>query len=339
MLGRLHERPQVGIAGAAVVLQPDRNATARYDRQGVDMAKAVRFDEYGGIDVLQVADVPTPEPGDGQALIKVKAAGINPGEGKIRDGALHALWPATFPSGQGSDLAGVVERVGAGVTAFAAGDEVIGFTHDRASHAEYVVVPADHLTAKPEGLSWEIAGALFVAGATAWAAARAVAPRPGDTVGVSGAAGGVGSLVVQLLKRAGADVVGIASPANHDWLTAHGVRPVAYGEGLAERLREAKLDAFVDTHGDGYVKLALDLGIDRSRIDTIADFAAIEEYGVKGEGNMTGASPEVMAELADLVVKGELEVPIAATYPLSEVRAAFTELERGHTRGKIVLLP
>ncbi len=303
------------------------------------MAKAVRFGEYGGIGVLRVEDVPVPEPGVGQALIRVRAASINPGEAKIREGLLHERWPATFPSGQGSDLAGVVERAGDGVTGFAAGDEVIGFTHERASQAEYVVVPADHLTRKPAGLSWEVAGSLFVAGATAWAAVRAVAPRQGDTVAVSGAAGGVGSLAVQLVRRAGAEVIGIAGPANDEWLRAHGVRPVAYGDDLAERLRDVKLDAFIDTHGDGYVKLAVDLGVDPSRIDTIADFAAVQEYGVQAEGNMAGASAEVMAELAELVVRGELEVPIAATYPLTEVREAFTELERGHTRGKIVLLP
>lgn len=304
------------------------------------MAKAVRFDEYGGLDVLRVVDVPVPEPKAGEVLVRVKAASINPGEAKIRDGLLHERWPATFPSGQGSDLAGVVEQVGPGVTGFAAGDEVVGFTDLRASHAEYVITQADDLTAKPANVPWEAAGSLFVAGTTAVAAVRAVAPRQGDTVAVSGAAGGVGSLVVQLAKRAGATVLGIAGPANRDWLAAHGVEQVSYGEGLADRLRAAgPIDAFVDTYGDGYVKLAVELGVAPDRIDTIADFAAIGEYGVKGEGSAAAASAATVAELADLVAKGELEVPIAATYPLTEVRAAFTELERGHTRGKIVLLP
>jgi NADPH:quinone reductase-like Zn-dependent oxidoreductase len=303
------------------------------------MAKAVRFEEYGGIDVLRVAEVPVPEPGAGQVLIRVRAASINPGEAKIRDGLMAELFPATFPSGQGSDLAGVVERVGAGVTGFAAGDEVFGFTNERASQAEYVVVPDAQLARKPAAVSWEVAGSLFVVGSTAYAAVRAVAPAAGETVAVSGAAGGVGSLVVQLAKRTGADVLGIAGPANHDWLTAHGVRPVAYGADLAERLRDTTIDAFVDTHGDGYVTLAVDLGVAPSRIDTIADFGAVERYGVKAEGSATAATAEVLAELADLAAKGELDVPIAATYPLTEVRAAYTELAHGHTRGKIVLLP
>ena len=189
--------------------------------------KAVRFDEYGGVDVLKVVDVPRPAPGPGQVLVQVKAAGINPGEAKIRDGLLHARWPATFPSGQGSDLAGVVAETGPGVTGFAVGDEVIGYTDNRASQAEYVVVEEQNLTARPAGVPWEVAGALFVAGATAYAAVRAVALTEGDTVVVSGAAGGVGSIAVQLARRAGATVIGLASPANHEWLAGHGVIPVA----------------------------------------------------------------------------------------------------------------
>jgi NADPH:quinone reductase-like Zn-dependent oxidoreductase len=145
-------------------------------------------------------------------LVQVKAAGINPGEAKIREGLLNSRWPATFPSGQGSDLAGVVAATGAGVTGFATGDEVIGYTDNRASQAEYVVVEEQNLTARPAGVPWEVAGALNVVGATAYAAVRAVALTKGDTVVVSGAAGGVGSLAVQLARRAGATVIGLASP-------------------------------------------------------------------------------------------------------------------------------
>jgi NADPH:quinone reductase-like Zn-dependent oxidoreductase len=305
------------------------------------MPKAVRFNEYGGIDVLHVVDVPLPEPGDGQVLVKVKAAAINPGEAAIRTGVMHGRFPATFPSGEGSDLAGVVEKIGPGVTHFAIGDEVAGFTDRRASHAEYVVAEASELIHKPANVPWEVAGSLYVAGTTAYAAVRAVELKPGDTVAVSGAAGGVGSLVVQLARNAGAEVIGIAGAANREWLAAHGAKQVAYGDGLAERLREAadRIDAFIDTFGGGYVKLAVELGVDRSRIDTIADFAAIGTYGVKGEGNAAAATAEVVGELAGLVAQGRLEVPIAATFPLDEVRAAYEQLERRHTRGKIVLVP
>src|SRR5208283_3293968 len=187
--------------------------------------------------------------------------------------------------------------------------------------------------------SWEVGGSLAVAGSAAYASVRAVSLKPGDRVAVSGAAGGVGSIAVQLARRAGAQVIGIAGPANHDWLTAHGVKPVAYGEGQADRLREAGIDAFIDTQGGGYVKLAIELGVPPDRINTIIDFAAAREYGVKAEGSQSAKNAAVLAELAGLIASGQLNVPIAATFPLDDVRAAFSELERGHTRGKIVLLP
>jgi NADPH:quinone reductase-like Zn-dependent oxidoreductase len=304
------------------------------------MPKAVRFGEYGGSDVLRVVDVPVGEPAEGEVLVQVKATSINPGEAKIRAGLMHERWPSTFPSGEGSDLAGIVSKVGPGVSNFAVGDEVIGYTDGRASHAEYVITKANDLTPKPASVPWDVAGSLFVAGSTAYAAVKAVSLKPGDTVAVSGAAGGVGSLVVQLAKQAGAEVIGIASQANHDWLAAYGVTPIAYGDGLADRLRDAgKIDAFIDTHGDGYVKLALELGLAPDRINTIADFAAVQLYGVKAEGSAFGSTAEVLAELAALIAKGDLEVTIAATYPLDEVRAAFDQLAQGHIRGKIVLLP
>jgi NADPH:quinone reductase-like Zn-dependent oxidoreductase len=306
------------------------------------MSRAVRYDNYGGVDVLDVVDVEDPVPGPGELLVRVKAAGINPGEAKIRDGMLAERWPSTFPSGQGSDLAGVVEQVGDGVDAFAAGDEVIGFSDDRASQAELVVIPAENATPKPTGVSWEVAGSLFVVGATAWASVRAVALASGDTVVVSGAAGGVGVIAVQLARRVGATVIGLASERHHEWLRAHGVVPVVYGDGVADRIREAApdgVDAFLDMVGGGYVELALELGVAPERINTIADFAAIEKHGVKSEGNAVGASASTLAELAGLIDAGELDVPIAATYPLDQVRDAYRELADNHTSGKIVLRP
>jgi NADPH:quinone reductase-like Zn-dependent oxidoreductase len=308
------------------------------------MGKAVQFDSYGDIDVLEVRDVPRPKPGAGEALVEVKAVGINPGEAMIRRGFLHDRWPATFPSGQGSDLAGVVAEVGPGVDAVAVGDDVIGFNDQRASQAEFVAVPAQQLTKKPDSVSWEVAGSLFVAGTTAYAAVRAVALKPGDTVAVAGAAGGVGGIAVQLAKRAGATVLGIAGRTNDEWLTAHGVVPVNYGDGLADRLRNAapdkQIDAFLDFFGGGYVELAVtELGIDPQRVDTIIDFAAIERFGVKGEGNADAADAVVLAELAGMIAAGELEVPIAEVYTLDQVQEAYRVLEQRHTRGKIVLRP
>ena len=142
--------------------------------------RAVRFDQYGDENVLQVVEVPRPVPGPGQVLVQVRAAGINPGEAKIRDGAMHDMFPATFPSGEGSDLAGVVVETGAGVDGVAPGDEVVGFTDTRSSHADYALVEAANLVPRPPSVAWEVAGAVFVVGMTAIAAVRSVGAVPGD---------------------------------------------------------------------------------------------------------------------------------------------------------------
>jgi NADPH:quinone reductase-like Zn-dependent oxidoreductase len=304
--------------------------------------RAVRFDEYGGVNVLEVRDVEDPVPSPGQVLVAVKAAGINPGEIGIREGRLHARWPATFPSGEGTDLAGVVQGVGERVSAFSVGDEVLGWTEERASHAELVVVPTDQLTAKPESVPWEAAGSLFVVGMAAYASVQAVAPQAGETVVVSAAAGGVGSVAVQLARRTGATVIGLASERNHQWLRCHDIVPVRYGDGQAERIREAahgKIDAFIDTFGGGYVDLAIELGVAPSRINTIIDFDAVQRLGVHREGTHAIGSASLLAELAALVADRSLEIPIARTYPLDEVREAFRELAERRSHGKIVLLP
>jgi NADPH:quinone reductase-like Zn-dependent oxidoreductase len=260
------------------------------------MSKAVQFDSYGGIDVLQARDVPRPVPQAGEVLVEVKAAGMNPSEAVIRSGALEYLWPTTFPSGQGSDLAGVVAELGRDVSAFAIGDEVIGFSMRRSSHAEYVTVPASQLTPRPANVPWEVAGSLFVAGCTAYAAVRAVRLKPGDTVAIAGAAGGVGSIAVQLARRAGATVLGIAGPSNDIWLADHSVIPVNYGDHLPARLRAAapsgRIDALLDFFGGGYVAMAVDdLKLRLDRIDTIADFEAVKKFGVQSIGGAALTKP------------------------------------------------
>jgi NADPH:quinone reductase-like Zn-dependent oxidoreductase len=304
--------------------------------------RAVKFDHFGGVDVLDVVEVERPVPGIGQVLVRVRAAGINPGESTIREGKLEKEFPTSFPSGEGSDLAGVVEEVGEGVGKVTIGDEIIGFTNNRDSHADYVLVQADKLTLRPTKVPWEQAGALFVVGTTAYAAVEAVGLKPGDTVVVSGAAGGVGSVAVQLAKNTGAKVIGLSSEGNHKWLSEHGIIPVTYGEGVADRIREAsggRVDAFIDTHGGGYVELAINLGVSPDRIDTIIDFGAAKKYGVKTKGNQAGASAEVLSKLAEMIATGRLEIPIARVYQLDKVRDAYRELEQDHTHGKIVLVP
>jgi NADPH:quinone reductase-like Zn-dependent oxidoreductase len=220
---------------------------------------------------------------------------------------------------------------------------VIGFTNNRASQAELVLVEVSDLTRKPENLSWDVAGGLYVVGVTATGVVDAVEPKEGETVVISGAAGGVGSLAVQLARRTGATVIGLASESNHAWLTSHGVIPVAYGDGVEGRIRSAApdgVDAFIDTHGNGYVELALALGVAADRIDTIADFPAAAKYGVKTDGGAAaGPGAKVLAELASLIADGHLDLPIANVYPLTQVREAYTELELRHTHGKIILRP
>jgi NADPH:quinone reductase-like Zn-dependent oxidoreductase len=305
--------------------------------------KAVQIDKYGGVEVLDVREVKRPEPGPNQVLVAVRAAGINPSEGTMRAGLVRDLFPLTFPSGQGSDFAGVAHEVGASVEGVADGDEVIGYTDNRASHAEYVVVGATNIIPKPAAIPWEVAGALFVAGVTGFATVRAVAPTAGEAVVIAGAAGGVGVFATQLAVRTGARVIAVASERHHGWLRERGAAPVSYGDGVAERIVAADegkpVAAFIDLVGRGYVELALELGVAKNRIDTIVDFPATQKHGVKFEGGAAAASAETLAELAKAIVAGEVVVPIQNTYPLEDVRAAFTELEAGHTAGKIVLIP
>jgi NADPH:quinone reductase len=306
------------------------------------MPKAVRFDEYGGVDVLQVVDIEVPDPAPGEVQVTVRAAGIVFSEAAIRSGAVAAIFPATFPSGEGSDLAGVVRAVGEGVDGILVNDEVLGWSSERSSHAELVNVPAEQLIPKPPALGWEEAGGLYVVGVTALGAARSVDAGPGDTVVVSAAAGGVGAILCQLLRIRGADVIGIASDSNRAWLEAKGVTQVAYGEGLAERIRAAApkgVDAFIDLFGPEYIELAGELGVPTERIDTIASHQKAMEVGAKTEGGAEASSARNLAIIAELAAAGQIEIPIASAYPLDRVREAYEELEQRHARGKIVLVP
>ena len=304
------------------------------------MSKAVRFDRYGAADVLTVVDVEDRSPNAGEVRVRVIAAGINPGEIPIREGGMHERFPATFPSGQGSDFAGVIIEVGARVDGVAVGDDIIGFSDQRNAQAESVTIAADRVIPKPHGVSWDVAGSLYIVGATARACADAVRVRRGDTVVVAGAAGGVGVLATQLAVLAGAAVVATASKDHHAFLTSIGAIPVEYGKGLADRIRKIVpdgVDAFIDTHGDGNVEVAVALGVDRDRINTIADFAARKKYGVKGDGMATVSPREVLIELARLIAAGELQLPVEATFPLDQVRAGYERLAKRHGLGKIVL--
>lgn len=303
--------------------------------------RAVRFHRYGGIDVLTVEDVSLRPLGPRDVLVRVRAAGINPGEAKIRTGALHETFPATFPSGQGSDLAGTVTEAGPQSTRWRPGDEVLGWSWERSSHAEWVVVPETQLVAKPAALAWQPAGALYVAGATAWAAVNAIDPQPGDRVLLAGASGGVGTIALQLLLLRGAAVTAVASLRHQEWIEEKGAVFSAYGPDLADHLahlnESRRPDALIDLHGS-YVELAISLGVPPHRIDTV-DYAAATRYGTRSDASAEGTKIEVLAELARLAAEQTIEIPISGAYPLDRVREAFTHLEHRHPLGKIVLVP
>lgn len=306
------------------------------------MSKAVGYSEYGGPEVLEILEVPEPHAGDGQVRVAVRAAGLNPFDYKVRRGGYvpnHLL-----PSLQGAEFAGVVDEIGRGVSEWTVGDEVLGWI-GRGAQAEHVVVPQDQLAAKPEGLDWAVAGGLGLVANTARRAVDSLGLGPDDTVLVTAAAGGVGVMTVQFARAAGATVVGTASEANHDFLRSLGVVPVAYGPGAdgtseSERLHAAAPDGYtaaLDNVGGEPIRTALALGIPAGRINTIADHAAVEELGVQGVGG-GGKTAAELAGFARHAAEGELVVPIRSTYRLSQVVAAYRDLETGHGLGKVVLL-
>jgi NADPH:quinone reductase-like Zn-dependent oxidoreductase len=302
------------------------------------MSLAARYHEFGPPSVLRIENIDAPMPKPGKVRIAVMAAGLNPSDSKSREGMRMGSAAFSFPAGVGRELAGVVESLGEGVTTLTVGDEVFGNVVSGAV-AELAVTNPKNMARKPEGLDWVTAGGLALAGQTAHDAVASQNLAPGDTVLVSAAAGGVGVVVAQLARLAGATVIGTASVANHAFLESLGVTPVAYGEGLADRVRSAAphgVSVVFDQHGRETVETALALGVPRHRINTIA--ADAEEFGIEGVGRGP-INTQTLETLARLVVDGTLVIPIEATYPLAETRQAFERLEAGHLRGKIVIVP
>ncbi|MEU8241133.1 NADP-dependent oxidoreductase [Actinoplanes missouriensis] len=303
------------------------------------MAKAVRFDRYGGPEVLKVMEVPRPSAPPGKVVVEVVSAALNPGEIGIRQGVFANIWPATFPEGQGNDFSGVVADVGDGVTRFAVGQAVLGFA-PRAAQAEFVVADAATLALKPADLGWDEAATIAGVGATAWASVEAVVPREGETMVVSAAAGGVGVIAAQLATLRGARVIGTAGEDNQEFLASLGITPVVYGPGLFGRIRELApdgVDAYVDTFGSGNVDTAIALGVPPYRINSIADGYAVRKYGTHFAAQEDANTPEIWTVIAELVAAGRVVVPIAKAYPIEQVQAAYRDLATRHVRGKRVL--
>ncbi|TDW66226.1 NADP-dependent oxidoreductase [Kribbella pratensis] len=302
--------------------------------------RAVVFEEYGDPEVLKVQDVPEPHAGPGQVRIKVHAAGVNPYDTKIRRGFTKDFAPAKFPAIPGFEVAGVVDEAGDGA-AFAVGDEVVGWSTG-GSYAEYAL--GGNVTRKPAGLGWEQAVGVPVAGETSQRVLDLLGVKSGETILIHGAAGAVGSVAVQLAVAAGLTVIGTASPANHDYLRSIGAIPVAYGDGLLERVREAaphSVDAVFDTAGMGGLEESIELRGGTDRIVTIADFGAAE-LGIQVSGRGTGTPEEVRAALdaqLQAAADGKLTIRIAGTFALADASKAQALSESGHARGKIVVVP
>ncbi|MEO8908103.1 MAG: NADP-dependent oxidoreductase, partial [Microbacteriaceae bacterium] len=297
------------------------------------MSRFVQYQQFGGPDVLETVEVEPPHPGVGRVRVRVLAAGLNPVDFKIfHGGAAADAYGASLPSGVGNDFSGVIDELGGGVTEWSLGDEVFGGSRHFAE-ADYVVVDGDTLCRKPAGLPFEVAGALAIAGRTAWASVHAIPLTDSDTVLVSAAAGGVGVLAAQLARAAGATVIGTASSGNHDYLRSLGVIPVEYGDDLAERIRAVApqgITAVLDNHGPATIDTAIELGVPLERINTIA---AHGYAGVSAVGG-AAATPEDLTHVAQLIADGELELPIDTIYPIERAREAYERLEAGHVRGK-----
>jgi NADPH2:quinone reductase len=318
---------------------------------GVAMALVAVATAFGGPEVLSIIEVRTLEPGPGEARIEVRAIGVNPIDCKLYSGAFGAD-PGRLPLRLGSEAAGVVTAVGPDAIGPAGpvsvGDEVIAYRAPGAYAAE-LALPAQALVPRPAGLDWAAAAGLMLTGATAWHALAATEVGAGDTVLVHGAAGGVGLIVVQLAVGRGATVVATASPARHDALRALGALPVAYGDGLADRVRAAApdgIDVALDLIGtDEAIDVSLELVADRARIATIAAARRGLELGIKALGGSPGADPGTAIrqvarlELARLAGEKALRVFVAQTFPLADVAAAHRAIMTGHTSGKIALIP
>ncbi len=317
----------------------------------VDMSSAVVAAAYGGPEALTVVDKTVAEPGPGQARVEIRASGVNPVDYKLYSGAMGRD-PARLPLPLGFEAAGVVTAVGPDAVGpagpVAVGDEVIAYRVSGGYAAE-LAAPAQALVPKPAALGWPEASGLMLAGATAWHALAATAVAGGDTVLVHGASGGVGLMVVQLAVARGATVVGTASPARHVLLRELGVIPVAYGEGLADRVRAAApqgVDAALDLVGtDDAIDVSAELVGDRKRIATIAAARRGLELGMQALGGGPGADPgtelrnAARLELARLAGEGTLRVLVTQTFPLVNAAAAHRAMMDGHTLGKIALIP
>ena len=301
--------------------------------------KAARFSRFGGPEVLEIVDLPDPHPRPGQVRIAVRAAGVNPSDWKKREGLMDPELPQTM----GYEAAGVVDELGEGVSDVAVGDRVFGLSAEGAAQAELAVL--SFYAPVPPSLDFAGAAALPAAVETATRALDQLGvgagAGSGSTLLINGASGSVGSAAVQLALARGVRVIGTASPANHDYLRSLGAEPVAYGEGLAGRVRALApdgVDAALDVAGSGVLPELIELADGSEYVVTIADFAGAQEHGVRFSRGDAGRAVHALAEIGELIESGRFSLPVARTFPLAEIAQAHRAGEDGHVRGKLVLV-
>ncbi|APX34615.1 hypothetical protein BH708_03980 [Brachybacterium sp. P6-10-X1] len=297
--------------------------------------RAAGFDRHGPPEVLRISAAPVPVPAPGQVRVRVVAAGVQPFDSLVRSGAPGMS--TELPAGIGNEFAGVVDHVGDAVMSFGRGDEVIGWAH-MATHAEYVVTSTNAVVAKPSGIAWTEAGALGASGQTALSALRELEITRGETLLVAGAAGGAGSMLIQLARLSGAHVIGTASPPRHASLRLLGATPIDYGQDWTSRVDAAApggIDAALDAVGGPTLQDLTDLIADRNRIGTLVDHRQAAELGVRGI--RAQRSTQQLQVLADLAVQERLRVSVRARYPLEKIAEAHRDVETGHGHGKVVL--
>ncbi|MGW8332986.1 NADP-dependent oxidoreductase [Streptomyces sp. NPDC055897] len=297
--------------------------------------KAVRFSRFGGPEVLELVDLPDPQPGPGEVRIRVRAAGVNASDWKKRQGLMDEGLPQTL----GYEAAGVVDALGEGVADVAVGDRVFGFSGEGAAQAELAVL--SFYAPIPRSLDFAGAAALPAAIETATRALDQLGVASGATLLVNGASGAIGGAAVQFAVARGARVIGIASAANHEYLRSLGAEPVAYGEGLVERVRALSpdgVDLALDVAGSGVLPELIELSGRPDHVVTISDFAGAQKYGVTFSRGDSGRALHVLGEIGELIEAGRFSLPVARTFPLAEVAEAQRAGEGGHVRGKIVLV-
>ncbi|MFF0453290.1 NADP-dependent oxidoreductase [Nocardia africana] len=295
--------------------------------------KKVNFAEFGGPEVLQLVDAEEPHAGPGQIRIAVRAAGVNPIDWRIREGQFQHAHPIELPAGVGQDAAGVVDEIGDGITGFAIGDRVFG--EGSSTYAEFAVLTA--WARIPGELTFEEAAGYPSVVETALRVIDQVGVRPGQTLLVSGASGGVGSAVLQIARERGITVIGTAGADNQDYLRSLGAVATTYGQGWVERVRRlGRIDAALDLAGSGVIRELVELTGDPRRVITIADLGA-PEFGVRFSG-VAGSMPDALNEAADLIARGKLHIPVEESYPLAGAAAAHIDSRAGHTRGRRVIV-